>query len=372
MRAIEDNSGISEYVLSDSIHMSPAECLIEDAVLIAYLDYERLFDECISCLCEVPTEIDIHIITTSAEKRRQIEEICLKKRAAYKEIQIVKTVEWRPDTLFTTCAEIWKKYSYFCLIQDRVMSENVYPKKIEETCIFLTWENLLKNEIYIRNLWYFLKTHERLGMLIPPAPYHADHFINYGKNTEAYRCQSVSESAFWCRTAALFTLERRRPAERECYEMAIVMSDSFASIQASNYQLLLNNLVKKKTETICFETYEDLVFHENYLNCGKIMKFFESCEQKYVYGIGPISSQASAYLQSQEIPYDGYIVTDGCDHPESFCSKPVLKLSSVPPKEGTGIVIAVNMKNTTEIVSALKERGFRHLYFNQTDERIHA
>ncbi|MCI8454955.1 MAG: hypothetical protein HFE84_10135 [Lachnospiraceae bacterium] len=417
MRAVEDTGRISEYVCSASIHMASEEILTENTALIVHLYYERLFGECISYLCEVPEEIDVYITTTSEEKRKQIEKICLEKKAAYQEIRVVKNRGRELSALFTACADVWKSYAYLCFVHDKATSGNAGPKKIGETYMFLLWENLLKNKIYIRNLWYFLKTHEKTGLLVPPVPYHDGYFSNYGNEwTSCYEktgelakrlgiTKEISKespppalgSAFWCKTKAMKTLceanlsyeefdpepmktdntishaiERILPyaAEHDGYETAAVMNDEFASIQASNYHFMLNSLVKRKTKNTCFATYRDLTQHENYLNCSKAAKFFEACRPRYVYGTGFFSGEVSRYLQKQGIQYDGYVVSDGYSHPETFWGKPVMSLSSVQPGEKTGIVVAVNMKNTQEIASILKERGFHHVYFNQADEGI--
>lgn len=138
-----------------------------------------------------------------------------------------RTVLVRPGSrglaaLLETCGSEWLAYDYLCFIHDQKPARKEFPT-VASNYLDLQWNNTLPDEGFIRQVIATLEKNPRLGLLVPPAPYHGSYFrseIHDGPATfdRAVRLASKlgirapmkkgkpsvsSGSVFWCRTAAL-------------------------------------------------------------------------------------------------------------------------------------------------------------------------
>lgn len=96
---------------------------------------------------------------------------------------------------------------------------------------------------------------------------------------------------------------------------------------------------------------------------GQIITFVRNNKKNYVYGVGKIAFRMYQRLKEmQGVTIDGFVVSQGVKHEEVFEGMPIYCIDEIEPKE-SGIIIALNEKNTREVTPYLKENGYGNLYF---------
>ncbi len=382
-----------------------------EVAVIAHLYYEDLLNESFNYLKNVPGDMDIFITVQNTETAKLICERYSKEEFRHIEVRIVENRGRDVSALLVGCQDILMKYKYLCFVHDKKTSGNIGPAKIGMSYMYMLWENMLKSEYYIENIIYLLEKEKHLGVLVPPSPYHGDYLNNYGNEwtccysgTRALaekmklKCIMSSENppytlstAFWCKTQALKSLFEfgfkyedfpKEPlpsdgsighyierilayvAQHEGYTTGIVMNESFASLQISNYNYMLNNLLVEKRQQGFFEYYYGIVHPEqfwDYIDLPGLLSFSKMKKKLYIYGTGGIAGKITAYLTVNHIKFNGFIVSKGHKNKDYFSGKKVHELHEIQDID-IGIILGLNEENTKEIYPLLQQLGYSNIY----------
>jgi rhamnosyltransferase len=120
----------------------------------------------------MPDYADVFFITDRAEKKEKIE-------GFYKDGGL-KNMEIRVGELTAGNGfAMVKGYDYACVIHDNEMDYK--DNKIEgRSFSFKCLENILSSKMFVENIITTFENDPRLGMLVPPPPYHSDYYKALG------------------------------------------------------------------------------------------------------------------------------------------------------------------------------------------------
>ena len=337
--------------------------------------------------------------------------MCRSKKLKNFKIQVVENCGREISALLVGCRKTIKNYKYLCFIHDKATSGNMGTPKIGSSFMYLLWDNLLKSAIYIRNVLNFMESHPYIGILVPPAPYHADYFGNYGNEwTGCYeetqklakmlklKCKMSKDippytlgTAFWCRVEALNVLwdydwgydffpkeplpmdnsanhaiERifEYVAQHEGYATGIVMNEEFASIQLSNYQFILNGLLKKKRETASFLKYKDYIDKDFYYSFANLHYLVNNFEKIFIYGTGFFAKEITEHLKKYQVNVEGYVVSDGYRREIEYYNRPVYEVSEIVNSPSMLLIIALKKQDFEKVLPTLQKKEICNLYYN--------
>lgn len=406
-----------EYVLQSKMGVEEEQYKGKKVLIVAHMFYTDLFEVCIDYLCRVPEQMRKFITTSDYEKKEKIEEWCNKKGLRNFQIMVVENRGREMSALLVECRNLVKEYDFLCFVHDKATSGEMGAPKIGSTFMHLLWDNLLKSSIYIRNVLNFLESHPYLGVLVPPAPYHSQYFGNYGAewtgcfgeteklaNKLNLTCKMSKDippytlgTAFWCRVEALNALWKyhweyedfpQEPlsidnsvnhaierifayvAQHEGYATGIVMNEEYASVQLSNYNYILNGLVKKKRQTMSFLKYKDYIDKDFFYDFGNLRYYALNYKKIFIYGTGFFSKEITEYLNEYHISVEGYVVSDGHRQKEKIQNCPVYEISEIIDYSDTLLVVALKREDFEDVLPVIQEKGFENIYYNGEQIKI--
>ncbi len=251
--------------------------------LVMHLYFMDLLDLLYHYASSMPEEADIYITTNTVEKKN----IIIKKFASLPcsklEVRVIENRGRDVSSILVGVKDIIQNYDYVCFAHDK-KSKQIIPASVGEGFAYKCLENILKNKIFVNNILYTFEENPRLGILSPPVPNHADYYPILGCEWSGnfQRTKELAEqleikipidnnkvpiapygTCFWFRPAAfrvlydydwkysdfpqepnntdntiLHAVERIYPyaVQQAGYYPAIIMADTFASIEYSNLQ----------------------------------------------------------------------------------------------------------------------------------------
>ena len=168
-----------------------------------------------------------------------------------------------------------------------------------------------------------------------------------------------SRDAFWvkadCLSAILKSDAKAEDASGQLMELvrqagyysAIVETQDYAATELARYKKFDYQTNLKKffwTPGRCLE------------------KFWYKYNVKYIYGTGKIAEDFTEYLcQKGWNQYEGYIVTKKTEPNQLYMGKKVWQIEELE-ENGIGIVLAMNEKNTKEVISLLSAKKGVHYF----------
>ena len=151
------------------------------AAVLAYLDYEDLFEESLTYLANIPPEIDLMIVTNSEEKRDHLMNLARTRLQYGFEVRCAEGRGGDAAALLVTCADVLEQYTYLAFVHDTKSSQTEYSCVGKAYSRHL-WENLFHSAAYIKNVISLFKRHPYLGLLAPFGVHHGSYFnpsLNY-------------------------------------------------------------------------------------------------------------------------------------------------------------------------------------------------
>lgn len=403
-------------MLHNALHMEyiiPSNVLNSDAKLpnnkkiaiIAHINYPELIDTCFRYLKNIPKEIDVYINTKTQENAQIINRYLKEGDFGNYKVNLIGNRGREISGFLVGCKDILMKYDYLCFVHDKRTSGNKGPAKIGQSYMYMLWENALKSKEYIINVIDLLENNPYLGVLAPPPPYHSTYFGYLGcewtscfertrelSQDLGLHCVMTKEfpplaltTTFWCKTKALKALfergysyedfpEEPMPldgtlnhaierifayvAQHEGYATGIMMNDDFASLQLCNYHYMLNGILNIERQRVCGLTYRE---HMR-MSEDTLIEFCDQYKEIYVYGTGDYATRMTRALNRHNIEFQGYVVSDGHKKCDTFQGKTIFTLSELAVSETTGIIVALDKHNQSEVLPRLELCGFRNLY----------
>uniref|UniRef100_UPI0006D0F66A hypothetical protein n=1 Tax=Clostridium sp. NkU-1 TaxID=1095009 RepID=UPI0006D0F66A len=93
-------------------------------------------------------------------------------------------------------------------------------------------------------------------------------------------------------------------------------------------------------------------------------KFLKRYPEIIIYGAGKKALRYGKHFTEENIPYNGYCVTDLSDNDSKILGHPVYKLKDIEESlSNVGIVLALNPVNAEEVIEILQARGLKENVF---------
>ncbi|MEG0896952.1 MAG: rhamnan synthesis F family protein [Ruthenibacterium sp.] len=306
--------------LAQNLHWNytvPVKTRVQDtaadssAVLLIHVYYPDILAQTLSKITCMPADSDVYITTDTLQKKQAIEQWLAQNEigAHAVEVRLIDNRGRDVSGLLVGLADVLERYEIACFIHDK-KSAGMKPASVGEDFARHCFENLLAGETYVQNILQLFKENERLGMLSPPIPNHANLYPILGREwtqnfknaqklaDELHFTVPMSEdkppiaplgTCFWFRTAALKPLfakqwqysdfppepngldgtilhavERLYPiaVQQAGYYPAFVMADSFARLYFTNmnyYLAGLNQIAYGKGLVADYQTTHDVI-----------------------------------------------------------------------------------------------------------------
>ncbi len=283
------------------------------------------------------------------------------------------------------------KYTLF--ISNRRILELKQQQFNEEIAQNNIWDNLLLNKAYIEQIVDFLDNNSQYGILFP----NRDEFIM--GNATQYDWVKVHKHidyladlldapevlidnvggrflshSFWIRTKLLKKLCERYCCEAVSdndndndWEEALQFVLPFFIKKCGYLSLIIENqryaaMLRKRPlspRTIVEESYT-----EKYINLYKVNlnHFVNQCKYIYIYGAGKVADQVTDLLNECNIPFDGYVVSDGQKHNHEKNAHLIREFSETIELESCGYIIAVGEKLRPEVLQLLQNKDIHKYY----------
>lgn len=355
----------SQYILSSVLADTAKQVRMDQAVLLAFLGNMEALPESLTYLEPLFQEIDMHLITDSADIYDTI-------AGKYGGIQGgLRMHLWKEES--ETLSDMVRSYEYVCVVHDTPHPLRGVQGRIAQSESYVIWDNLLKSPAYLRNIIAAFTDDPYLGVLVPPR---MTGYRFSGKDGDPFRAppprlEGVSSfrwfiesrnTCCWCKTeifAAFLSAAEAYPdiARRLGYITGTVMNDRYGGIHAMNLDEILRQLIKSRWTPI-HETFPDCLKADNSMWLMDLWAFFVKHPSVMIYGTGGGAESVRPYFELAGKPIEGYIVSDGYRMEEQYEGVRVYELSEVDKRDGLGIVVAMTAENTQQVLPALQSRGF--------------
>lgn len=371
---------------------------IKIAVFV-HLYYEEMIALFSHYLDEIPDYIDVYI-STSKEIVYNLCRKCVKRDVVYIKSEnrgrdvAALLVEIKPYTVL---------YDYFCFVHDKREKDEIYKDMTIKWTNGL-WNNMLYDANYINNVIATFEENEKLGLLLPPLPFHPLNnqllFNSWGQNY----CNTVKlakkiglimpikpedrilslGTMFWAKKDALkklfdfpweysdfqseplpndgtisHAIERILSfvAEDAGYSVAYVMSEEYASTYINDMHDVIIDAFSVLNKKYNISTYYQL--QQMIVDFKDIIEFAKKYERIFIYGAGEYGKKCKAILDYHDIQIDGFLVSDDVKA-EDLAGIPILNMDSFHMGNSDGIIVAVSKKYRKEILENLDNIGIKN------------
>lgn len=278
-------------------------------------------------------------------------------------------------------------FTYICIIKDTDMTSDLEPSFVGKSYFYSIWENLLKNNFYISKVIRLFEQHKWLGFLAPPIPMFYDFFGELGsawgeeyevvrKTAESlgvehlislHRKPMTISDCFWIRGCILKSIDGVYVeksdfevmkylwcymVQKEGYYSGTVESTEYASIYSVNMQNYLNIIsgqVKRQ-----YGDFKNFLQLRQKIFSGALTKFCATYEKIYIYGAGGMAKKYRYMIPK----FEAYIVSDGEPKQCDTDGDRIFYLSEIKYQNSLGIVVCLNEKNQSQVVSLLEDYGY--------------
>ncbi len=375
--------------------------------VLAHLYYEDALKECFSYLLDLSKNIDIYILTANANLESLAEKKILDEHAT--NISILRKENRGRDfsALLVAGHNICQTHDYICFIHDK-KSHDGSPITSGKTWMYTMWSSLLKSKEYVNNLLERMDKEEKLGLLVPPEPFHSEAIGGLG-NTWAQDFDGTKMllekmgitdvlskndppitlgTAFWCKREALaplldypFTYEDfpEEPMENDgtiCHALeraltfvaksqgfytCYALSEELAALRASKLSRYLVSAIAPLRDNGYTEMQNGgVVFNYNNTLEGKcsykkVENYLRNHKRVYIYGAGKFGKICRHILANMDTQFEGYIVSN-IDENNELLDEPVLEYNGQIPGN-CGLIVALGKKNASEVIPLLLQDG---------------
>ena len=211
-----------DFVLRSADAQAPALPAGKKIAVAALLLDPAEFPRRLPFLQNAPADVDLWIATDTEEKEQAIVQglgADLARRC--------RMVRLSPGArglaaMLQACGDRLREYDYLGFIHDRLPAGKEFPT-VARDALDRLWNNFLPDPGFVRQIVALLESRPRLGLLVPPAPYHGSYFRSEIHDEPAGFSRAVrlaeqlgiraplfkdkpalcAEPVFWCRPAAL-------------------------------------------------------------------------------------------------------------------------------------------------------------------------
>lgn len=274
--------------------------------LVIHIYFEDLIEYCFKYVSSMPQQSDIYITTNTEDKKVKIEKKFSELKCNKLKVIVIENRGRDVSALIVATKNFIMDYDYVCFAHDKKVTQLDMGIK-GEAFSYKCFENILKDDIFVKNIIDTFESNPRLGLLTPPPPNHSDYYptisfewgYNYEKTLEVYKQLNLTVpislekepiaplgTMFWFRPKALkklfdmdwnysdfprepngtdgtllHAIERIYPfvVQEEGFYPAWVMVDTFAKIEVTNLNFMLRELNKMAFQMYGFNSHYGLV-----------------------------------------------------------------------------------------------------------------
>jgi len=208
---------------------------------------------------------------------------------------------------------------------------------------------LIEEEIGTASISRIFKENPRLGVLHTPKPYH-------GRYYSKFWAEDLEHCKFWIREGLNISgslAEITEAARQKGYCCGVVETTESAAVRAVDLEYMLAKLCEFLPESDMFFGAVGAVRFASTRNFCHLNKTV------YVYGAGGEALRWAEMMRDLDLPFSGFVVSDGQQKKEELLGRKVFYLSDVRNKQDNpGFILALNERNTQEVIRILEQRGF--------------
>lgn len=178
-----------DYVLSADMSKNIPDRKI---AMILHIYYSDLAPKCFEYAKSMPQISDIYITTDTREKCEEFKKLFMQGNFNKVESILIENRGRDVSALLTGAKKIVNNYDYVLFVHDKKV-EHMDNRIKGESFAYKCFDNLLDSRDYVNNIINTFEANERLGLLCPPPPNHADYYptlgyfdwgMNYGNTFE--------------------------------------------------------------------------------------------------------------------------------------------------------------------------------------------
>lgn len=379
---IQKNCGLN-YILCNEEEMD-----IEEKIIL-FLYIEDTNDYRLGRLEYLDPRIDLYVL---CEKR--LEDLG---KLRCKSVETVEKIEDLTAYILSRYYHIIKKYSILGVLRqyDTTPQEHkLYT--VESSHNWADCENLIGEKGYITQVIKTFEKEKNLGLLVTPGQIHSSYIYNYVEdweeivsNSEAARrvlgIETVLQiqkkvaywsNSFWCRIQAIpvsiwnkleSTVQSTKGAyvndvmskilpyilARKGYYTARIETIRYAKMKEVIQEIYISGILDMYKQMFDFRDYYELkkVIHIKNLNEDRICSFLNSHTDIYIFGAGEMAELVGKVVQHDRIC--GFIVSDNQRKSDRILGREIKYLSEMSFKNGDGVILALNRRNTTEVIQKI-------------------
>lgn len=147
--------------------------------MILHIYYEDLAPKCFEYAKSMPEISDIYITTDTKEKCDKFRKLFEQGNFHSVQTIIIQNRGRDVSALLTGAKKVVGKYDYVLFVHDKKV-EHMDNRIKGESFAYKCFDNLLASRDYVRNIINVFEKNERLGLLCPPPPNHADYYPTLG------------------------------------------------------------------------------------------------------------------------------------------------------------------------------------------------
>lgn len=413
--------------LKAALHLEkvlPSECAISTAdpsakhtaAIIAHLYYLDLLEDCMDYLRQVPSWVDIYIVSSSEAARNFCKKYITEHKLTNFRVREKNNRGRDFSALLVACKDILLQYDYLCFIHDK-KSHAHSPVPSGKTWLHHLWSCTLQSCDYVENIFRTFEADPYLGFLCPPEPTHAEAIAGVGftwaKDFEETKklLQDLHVSApvhpdkhpitlgtvFWCKTKALAPLFRKEyryedfpdepmaidgtichamercfgyVAQSQGYYTAYIMPPEYAALRASMMTTYLGQTMTLMRDLNIWDRRDGgVVFIPDKASRvdekrSSLLTFAYKHKNLYIYGAGVYGKDCCKLLQQAQAPVKGFVVSELGKNPSVLMDLPVIELKDLDTSlDGLGVIVALKRQFRTEVVPTLLANGMSELAF---------
>lgn len=283
------------YVLPSRVLLDKKEPTLKTA-LVVHVYYDDLAPMCAKYALSMPKDVDIYVTVPDKKKLKIVKEAFGIVKEHKVDFRIVGNIGRDVAPFLVGCKDLIDKYDLIAKVHDKKVYQ-VTPMSIGDTWGSMCFENMIKNETFVRNVISTFENNPYLGMLTPPVPVHGPYYPTTGKGEWGDNFKVTQELAqelglkvdlnnmkepiaplgsfFWVRTKALkglfardweykdfppepididatvlHAIERIYPfcVQNEGYYAGWLMVDTFAKVQLNNWRYMNGTISRAAME----------------------------------------------------------------------------------------------------------------------------
>lgn len=376
---IQKNCGLN-YIFSNEEKIGKKEKII----LFIYIEDKN--DYKLGRLGDLDPSIDIYVLCK--EKLEVLDKLNCKS------IEIVEEIGDLTAYILGKYQHIIKEYNIFGVLRQydtTPQEDKLYT--VESSHNWSDCENLIGEKGYITQIINAFEREKNLGLLVTPSQIHSSYINNYIEDwqeivSNSEEVRSILEienvlqkqkkpaywsNSFWCRVQAIPAsiwnklkdtvqdsndiykdniMSKLLPyiLAKRGYYTARVETIRYAKMKETIQEIYISDMLKIYKEEFDFHDYYELkkTIHIKTLNQDRIYSFLNSHRDIYIFGAGEMAELVWKIVRHDRIC--GFIVSDDKRKKDRLLNREIKHLSEISFKDGDGVILALNKRNTKEVI----------------------